>query len=387
MSRGNVPLICHVIVDLDVGGAELMLRRLVQTSQARSNFRHMVVSLTTIGDVGIELQAFGVEVLALKLKSAIGTPSAIWKLSHILRKFRPNIVQTWMYHADFVGGLAARLAGIPKVVWGIRTTDVSVSGGRATVALRRLCALLSSRVPEAIICAAEASRNLHLTLGYDRSRMIVVPNGFDFSAFDEASNSRNAIRAGLGLSEDSVVVGSLGRYNPVKDHRCLILAVSQLMPVYPQLRVMLVGRGLDSKNLELRELIAASGFADRFLLLGERQDAPNCLAAMDVFCLHSRTEGFPNVLAEAMAVGLPCVATDVGDAKAILGGGGRVVPSGNPPMLAEGLAQLLAMSRELLREMGMKGKVRVVAEYSMNRSCDKFEAVYSRLLAHQKDWT
>lgn len=372
--------ILHVIIGLNVGGAEMMLKRLIGSHHGNPDYRHAVISISTMGKLGQLLQAEGVEVHSLGLRYTVGVPFAIWRLVKLIRVIRPNIIQTWMYHGDLLGGLAARFAGNRHVIWGIRTTDVQAGGSFATVIVRWLCARFSSAVPQVIVCAAEASRRSHIAAGYDAKKMVVIPNGYDFTSLKASLEERQSLREQCGFSRNDLVVGSLGRFHNVKDQQNFVRAAGLLATHYPQLRFLMVGRGLDSDNSQLVGWIDRSGCKDRFVLLGERKDVPQCLAAMDIFCLHSRTEGFPNVLAEAMAMGLPCVTTDVGDAAMLLAGTGVVVAKEDSAALAQGVKQLVALDQDARHAMGMQAKARVEAEFSIERARARFEEIYRQIL-------
>ena len=376
--------VLHVIVGLNVGGAELMLKRLVDSETPNNELEHSVISLTDLGTLGPKLQAVGVPVQALGLTAFYAIPFALIRLVGLMKACRPNIVQTWMYHADLLGGIAARLAGIKKVIWGIRTTDVAAGGSRSTLLVRKACAMLSHRVPMTIVCAAEASRRAHTNLGYDSTRMEVVPNGFDFSSLQVSFGQRQVVRAHCGVEAGELVVGCLGRFHKAKDQENFILAAAMVAAANPMVRFVMVGRGIDASNTELAHWISATGFANRFVLLNERADVPACLAAMDVFCLSSRTEGFPNVVAEAMAMELPCVVTDVGDAVLLLNGLGVVVPKENHAELARGINTLLAMSPVQRRDLGQRAGAHVRLEYSIAKTRERFEAIYRKLMNREQ---
>ena len=372
--------VLHIIIGLNIGGAEMMLKRLVESHLDNRAYCHVVVSLTDMGTLGPQFQSMGVEVQALGMRSALDIPIVLWRLVRLIRSMQPDIVQTWMYHADLLGGLAARLAGNRRVIWGIRTTDVRAGGSFATLFVRWLCARLSYWVPQMIVCAAEASRRSHIAVGYDATKMVVVPNGYDFTWLKASIAECKSLREQCGINPNEVVLGSLGRFHADKDQENFVRAAGLLAPQYPQLRFFMMGRGLDSDNVPLVDWIAKTGCKERFILLGERKDVPQCLAAMDIFCLHSRTEGFPNVLAEAMALGLPCITTDVGDAAMLLANTGVVVSSGDSAALAQGVGQLLALNQAGRRTLGMKAKARVEAEFSMARARERFEEIYRQVL-------
>lgn len=372
--------ILHVIVGLNVGGAELMLKRLIESQLKCPEYEHSVISLTDIGVIGPQLQAQGISVSSVGMRNLLGIPKTLGILYRTVRQRRPDIVQTWMYHADLLGGLAARAAGVRNVIWGIRTTDLGKGGKRSTQLIRKLCAYLSSCLPAKIICAAEASRIAHVQIGYDSSRMEVIPNGFDLNRLAATGEQRDAIRRSFSIAEGQIVIGSLGRFNPVKDQANFIAATGVLAKRYPTLRFMMVGRGLEDDNQILKGLLDSTGCSDRYILMGERNDVPACLISMDIYCLHSRTEGFPNVLGEAMAVGVPCVATDVGDAAILLGGNGIVVPPQDSEALAEGLEQMVKLSQEARAKLAEHGKARIFDEFTLERASQRFRALYDSLM-------
>lgn len=372
--------ILHVIVGLNVGGAELMLKRLIESHSGNTNYLHSVISLTDVGKVGEQLQALGVQVQALGMRTSLDTPRVLWQLTRLIRATQPSIVQSWMYHADLLGGLASRLAGNRHVVWGVRTTEVSSGCSRVTNVLRRLCAFLSHWVPHTIVCAAEESRKVHVSIGYDSTRMEVVPNGFDMSRLVATERQRSGLRAQLGIQEKEIVIGSLGRFNPDKDHHNFVQSAGILADQYSALRFLMVGRDLDSNNTLLARWINETGHADSFILLGERSDVPVCLSVMDVFCLHSRTEGFPNVLGEAMAMGVPSVTTDVGDAAFLLGDSGQVIRKESPKDLADGILKLLLLNPKERTMLGKKAKQRILDHFTLSRACDRFGAIYKNIL-------
>lgn len=360
-----------------------MLSRLIQSHLPGVEYEHVVISLTTLGAVGARLQAQGVKVQVLNLGGTWDVLTKLAGLTKIIRQTRPDIVQTWMYHADLLGGLAARMAGIKNVIWGIRTTDVFAGGSRATGGVRWLCARLSRWIPHKIVCAAEASRRVHVALGYRADRMTVVPNGFDLPRLQATPEQVAGLRAACGFSADTLVVGTLGRFHAVKDPHNFVRAAGLLAREYPKAQFLMVGRDCNAANAQLMGWIKDIGCTDRFVLLGERSDAPVCLAAMDVFCLSSRTEGFPNVVGEAMAMRKACVVTDVGDAAYLLGECGVVVPKEDSAALAEGMSKLVGLSVVNRKFLGVQAHARIATEFTMDRTRERFEAVYANVLSGQ----
>ncbi len=369
--------VLHIITGLAVGGAEMALFRLIREFRG-SHYRHTVVALTPGGGMYPRFVAAGIHLVVLDVRRS--PVSHMLRLYRLIRALQPDIVQTWLYHADFLGGLAARMAGNRNVIWGVRTTDVDGGCARATSVLRRLCATLSPWVPHTIVCVAEAALRSHSLLGYDKRRMVVVGNGFDLSTLSASRRQGDLLRSECGVADGDIVVGTLGRFNLDKDYAGFVTAAGQLAGRHQCMRFLMIGKDLDPQNRELAGWIAATGHGDRFVLLGERSDVAVCLSAMDIFCLSSRTEAFPNVVGEAMAMGLPCVATDVGDVALLMADTGVIVPRADPAALAGGVASLVALGPDHCAQMGRRARERIHAVFTMGRVRQRFESIYENVL-------
>lgn len=334
------PLVVHVIAGLGNGGAEATLARLCR---GITDFRHHVISLTDAGRYGEELPAHGVGVTTLGLSRGRVGPAGLWRLWRELRRLRPDVVQTWMYHADLLGGVAARAAGIRNVIWNIRHSTLDGNSlRRSTRLVARLCALSSGWLPARIVCCAHAARDNHVAFGYAQRRMVVIHNGYDRAGFSIDSAEVQAFRSSLGLDGGEVVLGMVARLHPDKDHRGLLQALARLRREGFRFHALLAGPDVTPDNSAVQGMLAETGLADRVTPLGPRSDIATVMAGLDVHVLASRTEGFPNVVAEAMLCSTPCIVTDVGDAAGIVGDTGWVVPAGDPDALAAALKQAVA---------------------------------------------
>lgn len=378
MTRPMKRHILHVITGLAVGGAENALYRLILAFRG-SQYQHTVIALTPGGGMYARFAEAGIKLIVLDLRRS--PLSHALQLVRLVRTLRPDIVQTWLYHADFLGGLAARIAGNRNVIWGIRTTDVDGGCARATSFIRQLCATLSRWVPHTIVCVAEAARRSHSLAGYDAARMVVVGNGFDLSLLTPDRSQRSSLRRQCGFAADDIVLGTLGRFNLDKDHANFVAAAGKLAARHERLRFLMVGKNLDADNADLMRWIAATGHAGRFVLLGERADVAVCLAAMDIFCLSSRTEAFPNAVGEAMAMGLPCVATDVGDVAVLMADTGVLVPKADPDALARGVTGLMVLGADYRAQMGQRARERIRATFDMRHVRERFERIYENVIA------
>ncbi|WP_419341151.1 glycosyltransferase family 4 protein [Achromobacter sp. PD1] len=373
--------VLHIITGLGQGGAESVLFRLATYPGA--DVEHVIVSLTDEGIYGERLCAAGVAVHALGMKRGRVSLGGFMALRSLIAATRPDAVQTWMYHADLIGGLAARLAGVRAIAWGIRNSGEHLErSSRSARLVLRACALLSGRIPKAIVCAAQKSAQRHADKGYDRERMVVIANGYDLSRYAPNDEARQRVRAQWGLPQDVPAIGCVARWDPLKDHANLLRAIAALVRDGRDagLRCVLIGRGMDTANTELAALIDRLALRDRLVLAGPSDDVPAAMNGLDLHVLSSCAEGFPNVVAEAMACGVYCVVTDVGDAAFIVGDAGVVVPPEQSEALARGIETALCevASRGRTRA-GEAGRARVLENFDLARMVQSYIAVWRRI--------
>jgi len=368
--------IVHLINGLFTGGAEMMLARLVERMD-RSRFEITVITLLASGRLEPRFEQMGVEVLSLGMRRGVPDPRAIVRCSRLLRRLSPDCVQSWMYHSDLLALLAAQLAGAPQIIWGIRSSGAEGCAA-ATGPLIQLCALLS-RLPDAIVANSEAGRLAHERLGYDARRIVVIPNGFDLEAFRPEAEARRGVRAELGVAADAVLIGLVGRLHPVKDHETFFRAAGRIEKQIPAAQFLLCGTDVVWGNPGISRMLPENGLRRKIHLLGERRDIARLTAALDVATSCSRSEGFPNVIGEAMACGVPCVATDAGDSARIVGDTGIVVPRGDPAALAGGCERLLRLTPEARRALGERARRRVAERFDIGASARRYEELYASL--------
>lgn len=378
MRNGSVIRVCHVIVGLDVGGAESMLKRLIESNPA-SLHETVVVSITSLGVIGESLRARGVYVHTLGMRSAFGIPLVLWRLVRLIRAIRPGIVQTWMYHADLLGGLAARLAGSCSVVWNVRSTAIPQGVLSVTYWIIRLCAICSYFIPDRIICCANSAKTAHIKLRYALHKMTVISNGYDFSAFELHSDPRAKARRELGFVDGDMVIGVVGRFDPLKDFHNFVTAASYMAATRGDVKFLMVGRENEWSNITLRGWIESAGLVKSFHLVGQQTDVAYYLSVMDVFCLSSVNEAFPNVVVEAMAIGLPCVVTQAGDAADILGDDDFVVPIKDSVSLADALLRMCDLDPVDRKMLGEKNAKKAREEYGIEKIRKKYEEVYDEV--------
>ncbi len=348
----------------------------------RQRFEPYVISLTTLGELAPSIEAFGIPVDAIGMKPSGLNPFKFLGLVRMLKSLNAPIVHTWMYHADLLGGLAARLAGVSAISWCVRNSILKKSETKlSTRAVVGLCASLSEWVPSRILVCSEMARKVHVELGYVEKKMLVVPNGFDLFRFKPDEDARKKIRAELGIAVDTPLVGLIGRFDPVKNHLGFIEAAGLLHRRMPHVHFVLAGKNIDIYNSELVQPISQAGVLNNVHLLGLRNDMPALMAALDVLASSSYGEAFPNVLGEAMACGVPCVATEVGDSAYIVGDTGRVVASGDMPGLAHALEALLVLRPPEKLALNERARARVAVNFEIGKVVKQYEDFYESLLA------
>lgn len=333
--------VLHIITGLGDGGAQSVLFRLCSNDRA---YRHIVISMTDAGKYGPLFAECGIEVFALQMKKGAFPFGSAFRLARLLRRLKPDVIQTWMYHADFFGGLVARLSGFHSIVWGIRHSNLEPGkSSNLTFLIARLSALVSGWMPTRIVVCARRAMDIHEGLGYCKRKMRFIPNGFDLNKFKPVANSRKALSDVTRSVADKPLIATIGRYDPQKDHANLLEALAILSSRRVAIQCLLVGTAVDFDNDELARLIQYHELGDSVILMGAREDIPVILSAIDLHVLPSAYgEGFPNVVAESMACQTPTVVTDVGDSAYIVGETGWVVPPSDAAALAEAIQIALA---------------------------------------------
>jgi len=372
-------VIVHLITGLETGGAERMLARLV-TGIDRERHRSIVVSMTGPGVVGPLLERAGVELHTLAMRRGIADLRGIARLAAILREVQPDILQTWLYHADLLGTVARSLAPPCALFWNVQCAE-SIDAE----IVRRLLVWCSART-DAVIVNSLAGKRFHEQLGYRPRRWEHIPNGCDTNVFRFDAAARRGLRQELGIPDDAVAIGLPARFHPMKDHANFLAAAARLATVRPDTVFVLVGPDVDVANRALGDTVAAYRITERVRLLGERSDMTTIYSALDIATLSSAFgEGCPNVLVEAMSCGLPCVATDCGDAADILGPTGIVVPARDPEALAAAWNQLISLGPDPRRALGARARDRIIAFYDLPAIVGRYDALYTGFLAQHGD--
>ncbi len=361
------PSVMHVITGLDSGGAETQLAQLLIAMRAKGA-NHRVVALMPGGAVRARLLEAGVAVRYLGMSYRCPKLGGLCRLSDYIHDERPQIVQSWLYHADLAALAALWFSGrrrATKLAWGLRCSDLDLAHYSVDLRLAvRLGARLSRR-PDAIVVNSAAGQAAHETIGYRPRRFVLIENGIDTARFRPDAEARQRVRATLGLTAETPLIVHVARVDPMKDHATLLAALEAL----PGIRALLIGARTESLPAH-----------PSVLALGRRVDVPELLAAGNLVVLPSAFgEGFSNAIAEGMACGLPAVASDVGDARRIVGDTGLIVPPRDPTALAAAIRRLLDEPAAAHAARGANARRRIVEEFSLDRLIAAYEAFYASM--------
>lgn len=374
--------VLHIINDLAIGGSEMMLYKLLSRTD-RKRFEPAVISLDGIEKLGDSIRQLGIPVYSMGMKPSALRPLSVLRLARTTLRFKPDLIQGWMAH----GNLAAQFAGLfaPRpvsVFWNIRQSLYSLDHEKpATAKVIKVGARLSNW-PARILNNSKKSVAQHGAIGYQTATTVVIPNGFDTELFAPSEEARHSVRAELGVSPNTFLIGLIGRYHAMKDHGTFLRAAALLLKEYPETQFVLAGKCVDWNNESLRSQVQDLGMVERVHLLGERRDMARLTAALDLASSSSSyDEGFPNVVGEAMSCGIPCVVTDVSDLPWIVGNTGRVVPPRSPEALARAWKDLMDLSGQERRELGKAARSRVMECFSLSSVVGQYEALYQKVVA------
>jgi glycosyltransferase involved in cell wall biosynthesis len=369
----------HIITGLDVGGAEMMLLKLLSASS--SDGQSMVVSLKDEGAIGPAITRLGVPVECLRLHHSAPNPAKLFSLRALMKRFRPQVIQGWMPHGNLAASLAQFVSRIgAPVVWNIRMSLDAIDGEKLTTSgLIRLGGILS-RLPSAIVYNSRSGARQHEMRGYRNARSAVISNGFDCDMFRPDEQARCAIRSQFGLERTAILIGLVARHHPMKDPVGFLQAASLVSAQHPESRFLLVGKGLTESEPTLQKIIEQLDLKGQVLLLGERTDMPQLTTGLDIACSSSWGEGFSNAIGEAMACAVPCVVTDVGDSGFLVGDTGMTVPPRNPEALAHAIEKLIAAGSARRKELGLAARKRIESEFSLSKMTRRYEDLYNECL-------
>jgi len=370
-------VIMHVISGLHTGGAEMMLLRLLKQQKVVVKENTIVVSLTQGGAIAEGLREAGIKVVQLPRASFIKSFVA---LNRLVSEYNPNLIQSWLYRADLLAGLVGRLRRV-NVIWNVRQTETARVNGQVHIwVIQRLNALLSYIIPSEIVYCAHAAKKSHQGIGYSKSKGVIISNGVDTERFLPDMKLKANKRHSLGIADDEFVIGMVARLDPLKNHERFFRVMNDVFKskLQQKIRLLLVGRNIDTSNTALSYMLEQYDLEDESLLVGEQEDIPSFLNAMDIHLLTSDSEGWPNVLGEAMSSGCLCVATDVGDVSHILKmDSDSVVAKHDEVAMAKRITRFIGMSEQERVNWSKEARESIQQQYSLDETIEQYNRLYS----------
>lgn len=372
--------VMHLITGLDVGGAENMLFK-IAANMDRDNFENIVVCIKTGGSMLDKLEKANVEVISLGFNKKYPSLLVILKLISIIKEKKPDVLHTWLYHADLLGLIAGKISRLPHVVWNIRCSYVDMSEYSIMSSFVRFILVKLSSIPSLITVNSKCGLQAHKDIGYRAKKWKIIPNGIDTELYKPDLNIKNNIKNQLNIAGDSIVIGFVARFDPMKDHGTFFEVARRLVDKSPGINFVLAGTNIDSGNEYLNNKIKQYGLGQNIVLMGEQHELWKLLPAFDLLILTSAYgEGFPNIIGEAMSCGVPCVSTDVGDVRSIIGDAGSVAQPRDADGMLAALETMINLSGKERNEMGLKARGRIVDNYLLSNIVKEYEKTYIEIM-------
>lgn len=373
--KNNIRRIVILVRKLDQGGAQRQLVALARGFRASGHDVSVVVFYAG-GFFDSELVADGIRLLSVDKRGRWDVISFAFRLAFLLRKLRPDVTYSFMNISNILAVVLKPAISGSKIVWGIRSSDMDLKKytwlSRWAFALEKVLSWFA----DLIIANSHAGKTFCVENGFPEEKIIVIHNGIDVDYFQFNRESRKEFRISIGVPETDRLVGLVGRLDPMKGHQTFLEAAKVVADGRGDVRFLCVGGGPSSYRSELQASSRSMGIGDRVLWLDGRDDMPSVYSAMDVLVSSSVFgEGFSNVLGEAMACGVPCVVTDVGDSARVVGQVGRVVPAGDVLGLASEIQRMLELGPDRRQILGNACRARVVAEFGLDKLIKRTELV------------
>ena len=369
--------ILHIIPSLNTGGAEISLEKLIINDLKNE---HIVICIKELGPISERLKNINKEVHLISVNNLLSFIPRFLFLIYKIWSIKPNVVQTWMYHSDLIGGIAAKFAGIKRVIWSIRASELltfSGSGLSAYLSMKS-CIPLSYIIPTKIICVAKSAKKNHERLGYCSKKMEVIFNGYHHKL--ERFSDYEIKKTVAMIPSECIILGSIGRFNEYKDYENLFKASKKILSCNKNVKFLLIGNGLDNNNQELIKLLEKHSLdLNDFILLGETKNVSRYFDLIDIFCLHSRSEGFPNVLVEAILAEKLVVSTDVGDVQTIIFSKECIVPKENSLLLAENVLDFIYIDDQEKRRIIATNLKMAKEKFTIKKFISEYNALYKKI--------
>ena len=366
--------VAHLITGLNAGGAEMMVYKIVKNTD-KGKFIPIVISLLPPGPVSELIEKENIKLYHLNLSKIFSIPRVFFELVRIIKKEKPIILHNYLFHADLFGRITGWVAKVPIIVSSIRNEDI---GGAKREKLMRLTDFCVDQVTAVCQAAGEAQVKAK---SIKREKLKIIYNGVELNKY-KTLTEKNIVyyRNKLNIPRNHKILITVGRLEPQKNHQVLLKAFASVIQRYQDTTLLIVGDG--SLKVRLKKLVSDLGLEKHVIFTGVRNDVSNLLAISDAFILVSNWEGMPNVILEALASGLPVVATAVGGTPEVLVDGqtGFLVEPNNEDMLKNKLYKVLSLPEKKVREMSVNGRRVIEENFTIEKTIESTEQMYNELL-------
>jgi glycosyltransferase involved in cell wall biosynthesis len=359
--------IAFLIRDLNYGGAQRQLVTLVKALD-KQGFDITVLCFYPGGPLEKNLKDSRVKIVSLEKRGRWDLFNFFWRLIHCLKDIQPDVLHGYLSESNLLAIFVKSFFPSIRLIWGVRVSDVDLIYSDWLSRLNFQWECFFSRFADLIIVNSKAGRNYHLAHGFPADKMVVIPNGIDSDRFKPDVEARVKVRLEWGISDDTLLIGIVGRLAPMKDHPTFLKAAALLCKDRQDVRFVCVGSGPEDYTQELYQLTAQLNLSEKVIWVGSRADMPAVYNAFDILCSSSAYgEGFANVIGEAMACGIPCVVTDVGDSAWIVENVGIVVPPQNPEALVAGWKSLIEQQQYKSSNLKLNTRSRITSVFNCNK--------------------
>ena len=368
--------IVHIITNLEEGGAENSLYKICKNDRIN---QHIVISIIGLGKYSSLLKKINIKVYCLHIK--FYSFIKFLQMIKLLHDLKPDIVQTWLVYGDFIGGIAAKIAGIKNIIWNIRYSSLDTGMVKLrTILFIKILASLSFFIPKLILVNSKSGKKNCQLIGYCKKKLYFIPNGFETSILKPNKNLKLNFRKRINILDDVPLIGNLARYDSIKDHKNLLNALALINLKNIKFHCVLVGSNINKKNKSLLKELKKLRLNNHVKLLGGNQEIQKIMNGLDIFVQSSKSEGFPNVLAEAMACGTPCIATNVGDSAFIVGDTGWLVPPSNSKKLAKVISSALSQIKTIKwQKRCAQANLRIYKNFEISKMVKSYNRVWNKV--------
>ncbi len=372
----NKTKIMFIISSLSSGGAEMMLCKIIENLD-KKKYEIFVLSLTSENELSYVLNKNKIKFKILDFRSSFMILRILFILIKEIKNFSPDIVHTWMYHSDLLGGIAAKFVGTKKIIWNVRACEMDLDKVKfSTIIVRRICSFFSNRIPNLILFNSKSAIKSHLKLGYKNPKIKFIPNGFDTKKFVPSEKIRKNFKLQHGINKNTFLIGMVSRDDPLKNNEGALKVITFLKAENYNIKLVVIGKHMDGNNIKFKNRIIKYNLNNDVILQGFKKNIERIIPAFDCLIIPSHAEAFPNVLGEAMSCEIPCVVTDVGDCKSIVSNIGMVVKKNDMSNMAKEIKKYFDSTKIMKNKIKKRARKIIVKKYNIEKIVKMFEIHY-----------